>query len=80
MSYSPIGDTVALTKLAYTLYSRVIVVARDAPEQFAELLQDLDLYKSILYRIKIMPRTRLMALQRNLFLIVAATPFTDSET
>ncbi len=52
MSYSPIGDTVALTKLAYTLYSRVIVVARDAPEQFAELLQDLDVYKSILYRIK----------------------------
>ena len=51
MAYSPIGDTVALTKLAYTLYSRVIVVARDAPEQFEALLQDLDIYKSVLYRI-----------------------------
>lgn len=52
MSYSPIGDTVALMKLAYQLYSRVIVVARDAPEQFKALLQDLDVYKSVLYRVK----------------------------
>ena len=52
MALSPIGDTVALTTLAYTLYSRVIVVARDAPVQFEELLQDLDVHKSILYRIK----------------------------
>ena len=52
MSYSPIGDTIALTKLAYTLYSRVIVVARDAPEQFDALLQDLDVYKRVLYRIR----------------------------
>ena len=51
MAYSPIGDTVALTKLAYALYSRVIIVARDAPEQFEALLQDLDIYKSVLYRI-----------------------------
>ena len=51
MAYSPIGDTVALTKLAYALYSRVIVVARDAPEQFEALLHDLDIYKSVLYRI-----------------------------
>lgn len=52
MSYSPIGDTIALTKLAYALYSRVIVVARDAPEQFEALLQDLDTYKRVLYRIR----------------------------
>ena len=51
MSYSPIGDTIALTKLAYTLYSRVIIVARDAPEQFEELLEDLNVYKKVLYRI-----------------------------
>ena len=51
MAYSPIGDTIALTKLAYTLYSRVIVVAREAPEQFEALLQDLAIYKSVLYRI-----------------------------
>ena len=52
MSYSPIGDTIALTKLAYTLYSRVIVVARDAPGQFEALLRDLDAYKNVLYRIR----------------------------
>lgn len=52
MAYSPIGDTIALTKLAYTLYSRVIVVATDAPEQFQALLQDLDVYKKVLYRVK----------------------------
>ena len=52
MSYSPIGDTIALAKLAYALYSRVIVVARDAPEQFEALLQDLDVYKRVLYRVK----------------------------
>lgn len=52
MSYSPIGDTIALTKLAYTLYSRVVVVARDAPEQFEALSQDLDVYKRVLYRIR----------------------------
>lgn len=52
MSYSPIGDTIALTKLAYTLYSKVIVVARDAPEQFEALLKDLDVYKNVLYRIR----------------------------
>lgn len=52
MAYSPIGDTIALTKLAYTLYSRVIVVAREAPVQFEALLQDLDVYKRVLYRIK----------------------------
>ena len=51
MAYSPIGDTIALTKLAYSLYSRVIVVARDAPEQFEALLKDLDIYKNVLYRI-----------------------------
>ena len=52
MSYSPIGDTIALTKLAYTLYSKVIVVAREAPEQFQALKEDLDVYKRVLYGIK----------------------------
>ncbi len=52
MAYSPVGDTIALTKLAYTLYSRVIVVAREAPVQFEALLQDLDVYKRVLYRIE----------------------------
>ena len=52
MAYSPVGDTIALTKLAFTLYSRVFVVARDAPEQFEALLQDLDVHKSVLYLVK----------------------------
>lgn len=52
MSFSPIGDTIALTTLAYALYSRVIVVARDAPEQFDALSQDLDVYKRVLYQIR----------------------------
>ena len=52
MACSPIGDTVALTNLAYTLYSRVIVVAKHAPKQFEALLQDLAIYKSVLYRIR----------------------------
>ena len=52
MAYSPIGDTIALTKLAYTLYSRVIIVARHAPDQFDDLIRDLDVYKRVLYRIQ----------------------------
>ena len=52
MSYSPIGDTIALTNLAYALYSRVVVVARNAPEQFEDLQRDLDIYKRVLYRIR----------------------------
>lgn len=51
MSYSPIGDTIAVTKLAYSIYSRVYVVARDAPEQFGELSRDLQTIKSVLYQI-----------------------------
>ena len=55
MSLSPIGDTIAVTQVAYTLYSRVIVVARDAGEQFADLVQDLKTMKTILYKIRDYP-------------------------
>lgn len=51
MSYSIVGDTMALTKLAYSVYSKVYLVARDAPEQFAELSRDLQIFKSILYQV-----------------------------
>ena len=51
MSFSPIGDTVAVVKLAYSLYNRVVVVARDAPEQFEELKTELQATKDVLYRV-----------------------------
>ena len=51
MSYSPVGDTVALTKLAYNVYNKVYTVARDAPQQFAELSQDLKIFKAVLHHI-----------------------------
>ena len=51
MSYSFVGDTLAIINLAYKLYSRVIIVARGAPEQFDDLLQDLQTMKVILYQI-----------------------------
>lgn len=52
MSYSPIGDTVAATRLAYTVYSKVWRVARDAPEQFGQLSQDLQIFKNILHQVR----------------------------
>lgn len=52
MSYSPVGDTIAVTKLAYSVYSKVYIVARDAPEQFGELSRDLQTLKSILFRVR----------------------------
>ncbi len=52
MSYSPIGDTIALTNLAFYVYSSVYQVARDAPEQFGELSRDLQIFKSILYQVR----------------------------
>ena len=50
--YSLDGDTIALMKLAYTLYSRASLVERDAPYQFKALRQDLNEYKNVLYRIR----------------------------
>ena len=52
MSYSPIGDTVAVVKLAYNLYSRFIVVARDAPEQLAGLSNEFLAIKEVLWHVK----------------------------
>lgn len=52
MSLSPISDTLALTKLAFDLYEKGYVVARDAPKQFCELLEDLSLLKEVLWHIR----------------------------
>ena len=51
MSFSPLGDTLAVVNLAYNLYNRVIVVARDAPEQFNELSRELQVIKGVLFHI-----------------------------
>lgn len=52
MSFSPISDTLTLTKLAFDLYEKGYVVARDAPKQFRELLDDLFLLKDVLWHIQ----------------------------
>lgn len=52
MSYSPAGDTIAITRLAWDLYSRGYAVARDAPEEFKSLLADLRLLKLVLWYIR----------------------------
>lgn len=52
MSFSPIGDTLALTRLAWDLYSRGYAVARDASKEFNSLLADLRLLKLVLWYIR----------------------------
>lgn len=44
MSYSPVGDTVAIIKIAWQVYNKVYVVARDAPKEYSKLLADLRLF------------------------------------
>lgn len=52
MSFSPIGDTLAITRLAWDLYSRGYAVARDASAEFKSLLADLRLLKLVLWYIR----------------------------
>ena len=52
MSFSPIGDTLALTRLAWDLYSRGYAVARDASKEFKLLLADFRLLKLVLWYIR----------------------------
>ena len=51
MSFN-IGDLVAVTKLAYDVYSKGFLVARGAPDQFRELVRELAVYKEALYRVQ----------------------------
>ena len=48
---SPIGDTIALTTLAYKLYQKGYLVARDAPQHVRDLVQEVEIIKDILYLI-----------------------------
>lgn len=51
MSVQPIGDTIALVTLAWNIYFKGYAVARDAPQEFQELLDDLLQVKRILWHI-----------------------------
>ncbi|KAL8787199.1 MAG: hypothetical protein Q9195_007890 [Heterodermia aff. obscurata] len=51
MSFN-IGDLVAVTKLAYDVYSKGFLVARGAPDQFRELVRELSVFKDALYQIR----------------------------
>lgn len=52
MSLSPVGDTLALTRLIWDLYSKGYAVARDAPKEFQDLLEDLRLLRLVLWFIR----------------------------
>jgi hypothetical protein len=47
-----VGDAVVLVKLAYGLYENGYLVARHAPDEFRELLEELRLIKKILFGIQ----------------------------
>ena len=47
-----VGDAISLVKLAYDLYENGYLVARHAPDEFRDLLEDLDLLKEILWGIQ----------------------------
>lgn len=44
MSYSAVGDTVAIINIAWQVYNKVYVVARDAPKEYSKLLADLRVF------------------------------------
>ena len=51
MSFSPIGDSIAVVKLAYELYNRFVIVARDAPDSLKALFGDLQRIKGVLFLV-----------------------------
>ena len=51
MSFN-IGDVVAVTKLAYDVYSKGFLVALNAPDQFRQLVQELSVFKDALFQIR----------------------------
>ena len=50
-SISGVGELMVITKLAYAVYAKVVVVARDAPQQFQDLCEDLRSLQNALYQI-----------------------------
>ena len=52
MSYSPVGDTVAIIHITWQVYNKVYVVARDAPKEYSRLLADLRVFSDQLKIIR----------------------------
>jgi len=52
MSFSPIGDTIAVTNLVWTLYRRVVAVARTASTDFKDWSTDLYAMNVVLQQIR----------------------------
>ena len=52
MSYSPVGDTVAIINIAWQIYNKIYVVARDAPQEYRTLLADLRVFSDQLKTIR----------------------------
>ena len=50
--YQPVGDTVALTVLAYQLYKKGYSVAKHAPDEFRALLEELDVFKRTVWQVQ----------------------------
>ena len=51
-AFQPVGDSFAIAKFAYDLYSKGFVVARHAPEEFRVLLKEIDAIKNLLGHIQ----------------------------
>ena len=49
---SGIGDTIAVTQLAYKLYQKGFLIARDAPKHIRDLIKDVETIKHVLFLVK----------------------------
>jgi hypothetical protein len=48
---SPLSDVLAVTRFAWDLYTKGYAVANDAPQEFRNLLKELDSFRLLLYAI-----------------------------
>lgn len=51
-AFQPVGDTVALTLLAYQLYRKGYQVAKSAPDEFRALLGELNVFKQTVWQVQ----------------------------
>lgn len=51
MSFSPIGDILALTNVAFNLYNKGFLVIRDAPTEFRSLLRQLEVSRRLIRHV-----------------------------
>lgn len=52
MSFSPVGDTYVILKLACQVYRRGFVVAINAPKEFKEVIQFVGIIKGVLWKVE----------------------------